>query len=103
MVTQPSQTQPLTRHILPTSATMVGVCVTVMSLSKSIYGAALGSLLSQILSVDSMLFMVSATLSYLSIRAWGPGIKLEQHADTAFIVGLALMCVIGLLQAFELL
>ncbi len=103
MTASPDQAQPLTRHILPTSATMVGVCVTVMSLSKSIYGTQLGSLFSQVLSVDSMFFMVSAMLSYLSIRAWGPGVKLERHADTAFIIGLALMCIIGLLQSFELL
>ena len=60
MMASLAQAQPLTRHILPTSATMVGVCVTVMSLSKSIYGAALGSLFAQVLSVDSMLFMISA-------------------------------------------
>jgi hypothetical protein len=95
----------LPRHILPTSGTMVGVCTTLVGLVK------LGELQHGASHVDeyaacaAVLFMLSASLSYLSIRSSQSKAlsgRLEAIADIIFMVGLAAISVISLLFAYEL-
>lgn len=88
-----SDRQRVTHHILPTSATMVGVCMTVMSIlrirtmTRSEHG------LSFVLAIDCLIFLGSAVLSYVSLRSPDRAAALERVADTAFIYGLGLMVV----------
>ncbi len=56
------------RHILPVSATMVGVCMTVISVVQLIPKSRVSSLVDATLALDNLLFLVSAGLSYYSIR-----------------------------------
>ena len=44
-----------------------------------------------------MSFLISSTLSYLSLRSYNPliGHKLERYADVLFLVGLAIMVVLA--------
>lgn len=60
----------------------------------------------QLLAVDSAIFMISAGFSYFSIRH-GEDEKLssryEKIADLAFMQGLVLMTITGVLLAYELL
>ncbi len=96
----------LSSHILPTSATMIGVCMTVISIVKLIGVKMPLGRVDQLLAFDSAIFMISAGFSYFSIRvgyddkhfAW-----YEKIADLAFMQGLVLMTITGFLLAYELL
>jgi len=90
------------RHILPTSATMAGVCMTMVGLVKIIEGTAGPSHIDQAFAVVGLVFLASAFVSYLSIRARGSRDWLESIADGVFMVGLVLMVLAGGAFAFEL-
>ncbi|PRP72647.1 hypothetical protein BUE93_01040 [Chromobacterium amazonense] len=91
----------LAHHILPTSATMLGVCMTVIPIIKLMKVGHVGTIIDELLADDSVIFLISALLSYLSIRrpSWG---RLERHADIAFVFGLCGMSVCAVLLSFEL-
>ena len=91
----------LSQHILPTSAQLVGVCMTVISLIKVLHIGQVGSMLDKLLAVDALLFTVSAVFSYAAIR----GIKsasLEKYADQFFMVGLMELGACAVMLSFEL-
>jgi hypothetical protein len=91
----------LARHILPTSATMLGVCMTVISIIKLLHIGHPGTLIDKLLALDSLAFLISAVFSYASMRS-ASLTRLERHADLAFILGLIGMGICALLLAFEL-
>ena len=98
----------LSTHILPTSATMVGVCMTIISIVKLLHLGPSGKVVNGLFALDGLTFLISATLSYASIRSEAAATqetltKLEAHADTAFIIGLFGMTICGFLFSFELL
>ena len=77
----------LSQHILPTSAQLVGVCMTVISLVKVLHIGQAGSVLDKCLAIDALIFTISAALSYSSMRDDRSG-NLEKYADQFFMVGL---------------
>jgi len=58
----------LSAHILPTSATMIGVCMTVLSIGHLGPRGELRVIVDKLLAVDALLFLVSAVLSFMSLR-----------------------------------
>lgn len=96
-----SERHELSQHILPTSAQLVGVCVTVISLVKVLHIGQVGSLLDRLLAIDALLFTVSAVLSYVSLRG-GKFAHLEKYADNFFMLGLVELGVCAVLLAFEI-
>ena len=92
----------LSGHILPTSATMVGVCMTVVSIIRLLHLQHFATVVDRLLALDSVLFLFSALLSYLSLRRSDRS-ELEGYADAAFMTGLALMSICSILLAFSLL
>lgn len=92
----------LADHILPTSATMVGVCMTVISLSQLIPKQSLSKHVDEMLAFDSLLFLGSALLSYFSIRNPTKTENFERMADVTFLISVTLMVVAGFVVAFEL-
>lgn len=88
-------------HILPVSATMVGVCMTVIGLMQLLPKG--GQWLDDLIAFDSLVFITSALLSYTSIRTKRNTAQLERWADMVFIVGLLMMVGINFLLAFDLL
>lgn len=91
----------LSEHILPTSAQLVGVCITVISLIKVLHIGRVGSLLDRFLAVDALFFTVSAALSYASIRRVKSA-NLEKYADRFFILGLLELGACAVLLALEI-
>lgn len=91
----------LTQHILPTSAQLVGVCVTVISLVKALHIGQVGSLLDKLLAIDTLFFTISAMLSYLSMRGY-KSVNAEKYADIAFMIGLVELGGCAILLAFEI-
>ena len=90
----------LSAHILPVSATMVGICMTAISLMRLVPNT---EWLDDIVAFDSLLFMSSALLSYASIRLIRDTERMERYADTFFVMGMLLMVIINFLFAFDLL
>lgn len=96
-----SERNDLSQHILPTSAQLVGVCLTVISLVKVLHIGRVGSMLDRFLAIDALLFTVSATLSYASMRRCESA-KLEKFADQFFMLGLLELGGCAILLALEL-
>jgi hypothetical protein len=92
----------LSNHILPTSATMVGVCMTVISIVALSKRAGLSDYVDELLAADSAVFMLSCIFSYLSLRTTHRTGQREAIADILFLVGLALMVVAAFVLSFEL-
>jgi hypothetical protein len=92
----------LTAHILPTSATMVGVCMTVLAISRLVPSGLLRLFEDKLIALDALLFLASAVLSFLSIRSGRGVARLEQRAETVFIIGLALLTLAAVVVAFEI-
>jgi hypothetical protein len=93
----------LADHILPSSATMIGVCMTVISLAHLIPKQSISRHVSEMLALDSLLFLGSAMLSYFSIRRPTKAEKFERMADIIFLIAISLMVIVGFIVSFELL
>ena len=95
----------LSQHILPNSSMMLGVCMTVISVIKVVGVHHGGNRIAEAFALDSVLFLVSAMLSYASIRAEALAelsIKLEKFADASFLLGLLFMTSAGFVLAYEI-
>ncbi len=94
----------LSRHILPSAGTMIGVCTTLVGLVK-IAEADIGpSHVDEAVSLTAILFLASAVASYLSMRLFHEGplaLRLERIADISFVIGLLGLSTITLLFAYE--
>jgi len=92
----------LSHHILPNSATMVGACIMVISIVKSLDPGLTNYLIDKALAVDSLLFMISALLSFSSIRLEQSTDHLERWAEIIFLLGLVSMTLITVIFSFEI-
>ena len=61
----------LSQIILPTSATMIGVCATLIGLVKIVEGSTGTSQVDEYTDLVLVLFLFSAIISYLAIREMG--------------------------------
>lgn len=93
----------LSAHILPTSATMIGVCMTVLSLGRLGTSANWHLLIDKGLAVDALIFLLSAALSFASMRARVGARWYERWADGVFLFGLGLLVLVALVLAFTIL
>lgn len=102
-----SEHNDLSQHILPTSAQLVGVCMTVISLVeygqlvKVLHIAQAGALLDKFLAADALLFTISAALSYAAMRG-AKSENLEKYADQIFMLGLFALGSCAVLLSFEM-
>jgi hypothetical protein len=92
----------LSHHILPNSATMVGVCIMVISIVKTMDTGLTNYLIDKALAIDSLLFMISALLSFSSIRSKQANERLERWAEMIFLLGLVSMTLITIIFSFEI-
>ncbi|MDD1637650.1 MAG: hypothetical protein LUQ56_05885 [Methylococcaceae bacterium] len=92
----------MSHHILPNSATMVGVCIMVISIVKSMPSDMVSYLIDKALAIDSVLFLISALFSFLSIRLERSTLRLERWAEVIFILGLVSMTMIAVIFSFEI-
>ncbi len=103
-MTESNHRSNLVGHILPTSGTMLGVCMTVLSIVKAFgIDAQFGKWIDDILAIDALLFLVSAFLSYLSLRGENKGIPYEERADRVFMLALVVMGFTVLILTYQIL
>jgi hypothetical protein len=92
----------VSNHILPVSATMVGVCMTVVSVIQLIPQNAVAPWADRLLAIDSLFFLASTVLSYWSLRHPTVGTITERYADRLFLFALGVMVIVSFVIAFEL-
>jgi hypothetical protein len=92
----------LSTHILPTSATMIGVCMTVLSIGHLGTGSEWHTIIDKLLAVDALVFLSSALLSFISMRHSRVGSIYETRAEMVFIVGLGLLALGSVALAFAI-
>ena len=92
----------LSEHILPTAATMVGVCMTVLSIGRLSREGRLGIFIDKMLALDGVIFLVSAVLSFVAIRIVANSDRVETWAERLFLVGLSLCAVVAVVIAFAI-
>lgn len=92
----------LSSHILPTSATMVAVCMAVISVVKITSSGALGIWIDKLLGIDSLLFLASTFISFVSMRPGRQGARFERWAEWIFLTGLTILVGAGLILSFEI-
>ena len=93
-------------HIMTVSATLVGVCLTVIGIYRISYKLdAVNRLGDEFLALDALGFLASCLLSYSALRAREIRIQkiLEKFADRFFLASLSFMVIIGILIVYELL
>lgn len=81
---------------------MVGVCMTVISIGKIAHTHP-GIAVYRTLAVDSVLFLLSAFLSFLSIRSRRSAMRYERRAEILFLAAAGLLALASILLAFEIL
>ena len=94
----------LSKQILSSSGTMIGLCTTIVGLIKIVEGRIGPSNVDIYIALLGSVFLGSAVSSYASIRiatlhSWST--RLEIVADTLFISGLVAIIVLILLFALE--
>lgn len=81
-------------HIFLTSATMVGVCLTIIGILKALfYLNSIETIADEILAADALLFLAACVLSYVALRTRTAKRHhaLEKAADGIFLFALFLM------------
>jgi hypothetical protein len=94
----------LSKHILPSSGTMIGVCATLIGLVKLAEAHIGPSRVDEYAALASLLFLASAIASYISIRHYDReriSERCETIADQCFLLGLIGLAVITLFFAYE--
>lgn len=94
----------LTIHVFTVSATLVGVCLTVIGIMRHLGGAKASHYGQELLALDAFMFLICCILSYSAL-------KMRNHhkqktffstiADYLFIIALSLMAVVCGLIVYE--
>ncbi len=95
----------ITIHVFTASATLVGVCITVISLFIiSRQFSHMKSIGEKLLAFDALLFLTSCILSYSALRRrrMGSHEKLERIAEEVFFLALSLMALVCISIVYEL-
>ena len=90
----------LSAHILPTSATMIGVCLTALYISLLGPPSEGRELVDKLLALDGLVFLASALLSFLSMRVARQTRRWESLAESVFVGGLGLLALGAVVLAF---
>ncbi|MES1183744.1 MAG: hypothetical protein ABUL60_08000 [Myxococcales bacterium] len=87
-------------HILPAAATMVGVCMTVISVVRIVQKG--GVLVAHVVAFASLAFLSSSISAYFAIRRRNAIAKFEIFAEWCFLAGLVLLTFAVIVIAFEI-
>jgi hypothetical protein len=92
----------LAAHILPTSATMIGICMTVLSIGHLGPAGEMRLIVDKLLAVDALIFLTSALLSFVSMRSSRAALRFESRAELIFIGGLVMLAMVAVALAFAI-
>ena len=95
----------LSSHILSVSATLVGVCLTVIGLIRVMERLRqIQTIEDDLLAVDAVIFLLATANAYFALRSRSADgyRRLERFADSFFLAGLAFMAIVCCLIAYEI-
>ncbi|MEN3748721.1 hypothetical protein TPR58_16215 [Sphingomonas sp. HF-S3] len=93
------------RMICPIAAAMVGVCLTAIGILRVVISLrSTSTIADDLLSLDSVLFLIATLTSYFALRTESDSRLhwLEQIADLTFIMAMILMTVVALVITYVL-
>jgi uncharacterized membrane protein len=90
----------ISRHILPTSANLLGLCFVILSFIK-ILKLAKETIIDELVAVAIVLFFTSSFFSYVSMRSNRWAELCEKIADSIFLIGLFLLSIGSVMVAYE--
>jgi hypothetical protein len=90
----------ISRHILPTSSNLLGLCFVILTFIK-ILKLGNETLIDEIVAIAIVLFFMSSFFSYVSMRSERQAQLFEKIADNIFLIGLFLLSTGSILVAFE--
>lgn len=91
-------------HIFGVSATMIGVCFTVLGLFTIFHTIKqVQTLIDEFITIAAVFFLISCFISYMAIRTKNKkrSFNLEKIADIIFLIALTFIVVIAALFVFE--
>lgn len=97
--------QRISSYVFSASATLVGVCVTLIGVFKAINELKnVATLADDLLTLDATAFMLACLFSYSALKSKKGrfGTALERVADGVFLAALCLLVIIGGLITYEL-
>lgn len=95
----PDNNKEIAHYVFSGSTTMIGVCITVISLFR-IMKLGKETYADEILGIDTFLFICACFLSYLTLRN-DKNKRLERIADFLFFAGLSILLLVGLMIVFS--
>jgi hypothetical protein len=90
----------ISRHILPTSSNLLGLCFVILTFIK-VLKLEHETLIDEIVAITIVLFFISSFFSYVSMRSAKWVQSYEKIADSIFLIGLFLLSIGSVLVAFE--
>ena len=99
MINKKERKTEIAHHIFSGSVAMIGVCITIISLFKVMHMDA-QTLADNILGINTFIFIISAIISYMSLRKDSNKI-LETIADVMFFIGMFIMVLVGAIIVFS--
>ncbi len=96
--TEIAQRDTIAIHVLSVSATMIGVCVTVIGILRfTTRNDLAGTLADDLVAVDAILFLGAALSAYIALRSRKVATRqrIERWADVLFILALGVMTMVS--------
>ena len=87
----------ISRHILPTSSNLLGLCFVILNLIKFWSKGGIETIIDDLVGCATILFLISSVLSYTSMRSKKKSDFFEKIADMVFLFGLFFLTVISFL------
>jgi hypothetical protein len=90
----------ISRHILPTSSNLLGLCFVILTFIRVLK---LGNetIIDEFVALAIILFFISSFFSYASMRSKRWTELCEKIADTIFLIGLFLLSIGAVIVAYE--
>lgn len=76
--------------------------MTVLSIGHLGPGGDWRMVVDKLLAIDALVFLVSAAMSFLSMRSQRFGVRYEARAEAVFIAGLGLLALVAVMLAFAI-
>ncbi len=92
----------VSKHILPASSNLLGICFLILTLKKLSRGNSVLQFIDKLDGVAILIFLAASFLSYASMRVSRRGDVYEKAADVVFLSGLLLLSFIAVVTALEL-
>ena len=91
----------ISKHILPTSSNLLGLCFVILTFIK-VLKLANETFIDELVAIAIIFFLVASFFSYASMRTNRWAEKYEKIADIMFLTGLLLLSVGSVIIAFEI-